>query len=150
MPKCAAKRSAPACDREPTAVTACPVSSRSLTNRSAIQPVARIPQRILSVIVGFTSGYRGPAISDAGPDRPLPGQMTGGTRAAMRSIAGRASMPALSAALPPCREGDQRLLVGCGIEPEDRAAGHHSLDNELLEQGHLGRFRRDLLGKMGR
>src|SRR6185312_10857280 len=43
MPNCLAKRSAPAGEREPTAVTSWPVSCRSLVNNSAIQPVARMP-----------------------------------------------------------------------------------------------------------
>src|SRR5665213_2135802 len=51
MPNRAAKRSALACDLDPTAVTVCPVSRRSLTNRSAIQPVPRIPQRVLATTV---------------------------------------------------------------------------------------------------
>src|SRR5476651_97223 len=51
--------------------------------------------------------------------------------------------------LPPCREIGQGLLVGCGIEPENRTAALHLFGDEILERGHLEGFVGDFIGEMG-
>src|SRR5712664_3167940 len=49
---------------------------------------------------------------------------------------------------PPCREIGQCLLVGRGIEPEDRAALADFLGDKILERGHLEGLVGDLVGEM--
>src|SRR6266704_6243477 len=49
---------------------------------------------------------------------------------------------------PPRREIDQRLLVGRGIKPEDRAAVADFFRSKILERRHLKRLVSDLVGEM--
>src|SRR5215212_2757442 len=51
---------------------------------------------------------------------------------------------------PPSREIHPSLLLGGWIEPENRAALHDLLGDELLECRHLHSLGGDFVGKMGR
>src|SRR5690242_10654814 len=94
MPNCPANLSAPAWLRDPTAMTWWPSICRSLTNRSAIQPVARIPQRKVETIICLPDARTRMAGSSPSHGRPD----------ARRAIDARGGHTA--AALEPARSAD--------------------------------------------